>query len=68
MYIKIRLFISWFFAHVEFKNIFIPLSTKKFIPPNVGNGWKGVIDVYIFGIRVARFDSAAPWEVHGKIK
>ena len=68
MYIKFRLLISWIFAHIEIRNIFIPLSTKKLIPPNVGSGWKGVIDVYVFGIRIARFDSAAPWEFQIKTK
>ncbi len=66
MYIKFRLFISWFFSHVYLKNIFIPLSTRKFVPLHDDSGWKGVMDVYIFGIRIARFDLAAPWDFHGK--
>lgn len=66
MYIKFRLLISWFFSHVELKNIFIPLSTKRFIPLNDGKGWKGVLDVYVFGIRIARFDLTSPWDFHGK--
>lgn len=68
MRLKLLFIFHWIFAHIELKNIFIPLSTKKFIPVHGEKGWKGVMDVYIFGIRIARFDLAAPWERHGQIK
>lgn len=59
--IKFRLFIFWILDHFSLKRVFIPLSTCSFIPAHAGS-WTGVTDVYVFGLRVARFQRTKPWE------
>ena len=58
---NIKIFISWFLGHFDYRFIFVPIATINIIPMHKG-AWCGYTDVFVFGIRIVRVQRTKPWK------
>lgn len=58
----IEKFILWFIGHFDLRFIFIPFAIKNIAPVDHQNRmYIGYMDIFIFGIRIARIQKTKPW-------